>query len=200
MIVRFLKVVQWIYRAVNTRISTGFLRLLFRLNGIRFGTRCKAIGVPSIRVSLGGRATFGNNLYWRTGNGETNVGHLGSRLRVGPGGVLSVGSHVGMSNATIVCHESVTIGDHVNIGGGVQIFDTNFHSLKPEIRNSGKETPADVRTRPVSIGNGCLIGTNAMICKGVEIGENAIVGAGSVVVCSIPAGEVWAGNPARKIR
>ena len=200
MIVRFLKVVQWMYRTVNTWLSTGSLRLLFRLNGIRFGARCRAIGVPSIRVSLGGRATFGNNLYWRTGNGETNVGHLGSRLRVGPRGVLSVGNHVGMSNATIVCHESVAIGDHVNLGGGVQIFDTNFHSLKPEVRNSGKETPADVRTRPVRIGNGCLIGTNAMICKGVEIGENAIVGAGSVVVCSIPAGEVWAGNPARKIR
>ena len=200
MIRKTFKLFQFAVRELKTFCSTKALRLKFRLNGIRFGTRCKAIGVPSIRVSLGGRATFGNNLYWRTGNGETNVGHLGSRLRVGPRGVLSVGDHVGMSNATIVCHESVTIGDHVNLGGGVQIFDTNFHSLKPEIRNSGRETPADVRTRPVSIGNGCLIGTNAMICKGVEIGENAIVGAGSVVVCSIPAGEVWAGNPAKKIR
>ena len=200
MMIRLFKILQCAHRNINTILSTKVLRLLFRLNGVRFGRCCRAIGIPSIRVSLGGRATFGNNLYWRTGNEETNVGHLGSRLRVGPRGVLSVGNHVGMSNATIVCHESVTIGDHVNIGGGVQIFDTNFHSLKPEIRNSGKERPSDVRTRPVVIGNGCLIGTNAMVCKGVEIGENAIVGAGSVVVCSIPAGEVWAGNPARKIR
>lgn len=132
--------------------------------------------------------------------GNTNVGNVGSRLRVGPKGVLSIGDHVGMSNATIVCHESVTIGNRVHVGGGVQIFDTNFHSLKPEIRNADREDLSAARTAPVRIGNGCLLGTNAIICKGVTIGENAVVGAGSVVVCDIDAGEIWAGNPAKKVR
>ncbi len=199
-LIRLTKVLAAVFRRFRTWRSTLFLRLLLRSNGVSFGRRCRAIGIPSIRVSLGGKAKIGNDFYWRTGASSTNVGGVGSRLRVGPKGVLTIGDHVGMSNATIVCHRSVTIGNHVHVGGGVQIFDTNFHSLKPEVRNAEHEDPTAVRTAPVVIGNGCLLGTNAMICKGVTIGDNAVVGAGSVVVCDILPGEIWAGNPARKIR
>lgn len=199
-LVRVVKVCAVAVRIVRTFFDTFWLRLLFRGNGIRYGRKCKAIGIPSVRVSFGGKAAIGDFFYWRTGQSSTNVGGVGSRLRVGPMGVLTIGDHVGMSNATIVCHRSVTIGNHVHVGGGVQIFDTNFHSLKPEVRNAEHEDPTAVRTAPVVIGNGCLLGTNAMICKGVTIGDNAVVGAGSVVVCDILPGEIWAGNPARKIR
>ena len=200
LLVRGAKVAASFRRTIWSSWSSFWMRFLLHCNGVSFGHRCRAIGIPSIRVSLGGKAKIGNDFYWRTGASCTNVGGVGSRLRVGPKGVLTIGDHVGMSNATIVCHRSVTIGNHVHVGGGVQIFDTNFHSLKPEVRNAEHEDPTAVRTAPVVIGNGCLLGTNAMICKGVTIGDNAVVGAGSVVVCDILPGEIWAGNPARKIR
>ena len=160
----------------------------------------KALGRAKINVSMGGRASIGNNFYIRTGQAYTEVGSLGSRILVGPQGVLTIGNNVGMSNATIVADLSVTIGDNVMIGGGVQIFDTNFHSIDPAIRTSGHETRDDVKTAPVMIGNDVFIGTNAIICKGVTIGDKAIISAGSVVVKSIPTDEVWGGNPATKIQ
>ena len=52
---------------------------------------------------------------------------------------------------------------------------------------------------PVRICEGAFIGAGCYILKGVTIGEHAIVGAGSVVAKDIPAGEIWAGNPAKKI-
>lgn len=53
---------------------------------------------------------------------------------------------------------------------------------------------------PVVIGDNVFIGAKCIILKGVTIGENSIVGAGSVVTKSIPANEIWAGNPAKFIR
>ena len=114
--------------------------------------------------------------------------------------VLRIGNRVGMSNATVVCEESVEIGDDVLLGGGVQVFDTNFHSTDAVVRASGCETRADVRTAPVRIGSRVFVGANALICKGARIGDEAVVAAGSVVVCDVPAGETWGGNPARRIK
>lgn len=192
------KAVKAIHLRLVAAYWTTYTRVLFWLNGVKCGS-LKALGRPRINVSLGGKATIGNNFYIRTGQAYTEVGSLGSRILVGPKGILKIGNNVGMSNATIVADCSVTIGDHVMIGGGVQIFDTNFHSTDPAIRTSGHETRDDVKTAPVVIGNHVFIGTNAIICKGVTLGDNAIVAAGSVVVKSIPAGEVWGGNPAKFI-
>ncbi|MDZ4200271.1 MAG: acyltransferase, partial [Kiritimatiellia bacterium] len=93
----------------------------------------------------------------------------------------------------------ITIGNHVRLGGNVRIFDHDFHSLDPEKRQGGEDF-TDVQTAPVTIGNDVFIGANALILKGVTLGDRAIIGAGSVVTCRVPAGEIWAGNPARKIQ
>ena len=187
-------------RVANTFVSTVCFRILCLLNGIKLGKSAKAIGLPSVNVSLGGVARIGNSFYIRSGVGNTEIGRSGSRIRVGPKGTLSMGNRVGMSNATIVCENVIDIGDDVFIGGGVQIFDTNFHSTDAAVRTSGRETREDVRTAPVHIGARVFLGADAIICKGVSIGDESIVAVGSVVVSSIPSGEVWGGNPARKIR
>ena len=179
---------------------TLFGRIIFWLNGASVGKGFRAIGYSSVNISLGGICRIGHHVVLRTGCGTTEIGCIGSRIRVGPNGKLHIGDYVGMSNVSIVCDQFISIGNHVNLGGGVQIFDTNFHSTDAAIRCSGHEKRSDVRTAPVKISDYVFIGTNALICKGVSIGEKAVVAAGSVVVCSIPAGEVWGGNPARKIR
>lgn len=194
------KVIKAGLRLLNFLVSTFRVRILFRLNGIQYGKGLRAIGVPYVNVSLGGRAVVGNRLTIRVGTGVTEVGMSGSRILVGPKGHLEIGSRVGISNVTLVCNNHVYIGDDVFIGGGVQIFDTNFHSTDATIRTSGHEIREEVRTAPIRIGARAFIGANAMIGKGVTIGDEAIVAAGSVVVSSIPPGAVWGGNPARKIR
>lgn len=197
---KLFKVLKAVSRFVRRSWATGSVRILFGLNGIRGGRRLRAIGIPSVNVSLGGRAEIGERLTIRTGLHDTEVGMVGSRIRVGPKGMLKIGDRVGMSNVTIVCEQSVEIGDDVLLGGGVQIFDTDFHPLDAGLRCSGTAKRNDARTLPVRIGSRVFVGTNAIVGKGVAIGDEAVIAAGSVVVKDVPPREVWGGNPARRIR
>lgn len=115
-----------------------------------------------------------------------------------PGAVLTIGNRAGISNSTIVCHHSVTLGNDVVIGGNVKIYDTDFHRLSEGQRELDDRQAA--RKGAVVIRNRAFIGAHSMILKGVTIGEGAVIGAGSVVTKDVPPGEVWAGNPAAKIK
>ncbi len=116
------------------------------------------------------------------------------------GGKIKIGNHVGLSGVILASRSSITIGDYTQLGGNVRIFDHNYHSLNPENRRNGRLDSQDVRTAPVVIGNDVFIGTNAMILKGVTIGDRAIIAAGSVVTADVPADEIWGGNPACRLR
>lgn len=111
-------------------------------------------------------------------------------------GKIRIGNDCGFSNVTIFANESITIGNHVLIGGSTKIYDTDFHWLDLERRLTEKGGV----TKPIEIKDGVFVGAHSIILKGVTIGEGSIIGAGSVVTKSIPAGEVWAGNPAKFIR
>ena len=185
-------------RKVLTLVCTLHTKLIFALNGIK-SKKIKAYGVPYVNISREGSVHIGDNFYIRTGTSRSEVGSTGSRIIVRGKGKLKIGNNVGMTNTTIFVDESITIGDNVMIGGGVQIFDTNFHSVDPSIRTSGKEVHSDIKTAPVNIGNNVFIGTNSIICKGVFIGENAMIAAGSVVIKNVGANEKHGGNPAGKI-
>lgn len=116
------------------------------------------------------------------------------------GGKIRIGSNVGMSGVILASRSSITIGDFTQLGGNVRIFDHNYHSLNPENRRNGRLDAQDVRTASVVIGNDVFVGTNAMILKGVTIGDRAIIAAGSVVMTDVPAGEIWGGNPACRLK
>ena len=103
----------------------------------------------------------------------------------------------------------VNIGKNVFIGEGV-IIDT----IRPDLLSIGDNTLVTARCMilthfykngtfyygDVRIGKGCFIGMNSIIANSVTIGDGAVVGAGSVVTKDIPAGEIWAGNPAKFLR
>jgi acetyltransferase-like isoleucine patch superfamily enzyme len=97
-------------------------------------------------------------------------------------------------NFTILDESTVTIGDNVLVGPNVSIYTVN-HAVNIAKRNAGIEY-----ARPVSIGNNVWIGGNVVILQGVTIGDNSIVGAGSVVTKSIPANVLAAGNPCKVLR
>lgn len=114
------------------------------------------------------------------------------------GALLEIGHHSGFSGVSIYCAEKIQIGNYVNIGGNVCIWDTDFHPLDYQQRRADNMNA--ISTKPIFIGDDVFVGANSIILKGVTIGEKSIIGAGSVVTKSIPAGEIWAGNPARFIR
>lgn len=89
---------------------------------------------------------------------------------------------------------SITIGDHVFIGPGVHIY-TVSHPIDPIERRTFAEYG-----RPVVIRDNVWVGGRVVICPGVTIGDNTVIGAGSVVANDIPAGVVAGGNPCRVIK
>lgn len=97
-------------------------------------------------------------------------------------------------NCTILDVARVVIGDNCMFAPNVSIY-TAGHPLHPEIRNTLYEYGVGV-----TIGDNVWIGGNAVICPGVHIGSNTVIGAGSVVTKDIPDWAVAAGNPCRVIR
>ncbi|WAC11917.1 acyltransferase [Dyadobacter pollutisoli] len=122
-----------------------------------------------------------------------------TRFRILQGASIKIGNNVGISSSIFVAHNSIVIEDNVNIGGGCQLLDNDFHSLDPILRLS-EQDQAHIASSPIHIKNNAFIGTQCIILKGVTIGCESIVAAGSIVTKSIPDREVWGGNPARFIR
>ncbi len=105
-----------------------------------------------------------------------------------------IGKRVKISSHTFIC-EGVTIEDEVFVGHGVMFINDKYPRATTDAGQL--QTEADWTCTPTLIKRGASLGSNATILCGVTVGENAIVGAGSVVTRDIPAGTVVAGNPAR---
>jgi maltose O-acetyltransferase len=88
----------------------------------------------------------------------------------------------------------ITIGDDAQIGPGVHIY-TALHPLAPETRRSGLES-----AKAITIGHNVWLGGSCVICPGVSIGDNSVIGAGSVVVQDVPPSSLAVGNPCRVIK
>ena len=116
--------------------------------------------------------------------------HAGCKLAVHEGAELTLGNNIYFNmNTSLFCRNKISIGDNTAISQNVVIRDSDVHHIK------GKENNA-----PISIGNHCWIGTNVIILKGVTIGDNSVIGAGSVVTHDIPPNCLAAGNPAKVIK
>lgn len=176
------------------------LRFSLSLNNVQH-KRIISHGCPYIAVSPKGICTLGDNFRMNNGLRFNPIGFpQPCQIVVTENAKLQIGNNVGMSQAAIICHHSITIGDDVKIGGGVKIYDTNFHSLNPEVRRVRELDMKEKKCRPVVIEHDAFIGAGSFILSGVTIGANSVVAAGSVVSKSIPANEIWGGNPAQFIK
>ncbi|WP_026819781.1 sugar O-acetyltransferase [Arthrobacter castelli] len=132
---------------------------------------------------------------------EELLGSIGEDTEIRPplhvdyGTQLSIGARSfanwGLMAADVV---SIRIGDDVQIGPNVQLL-TPTHPIEAEPRRNKWEAG-----EPITIGDNVWLGGGVIICPGVSIGENTVVGAGSVVPKDLPANVVAVGNPARIIR
>lgn len=115
------------------------------------------------------------------------------------GGRIEIGDGFGISGSTIYSTASITIGRNATIGANCKIIDNDFHPLDPEQRRLGLNRQHAKRA-PVVIGDNCFLGMNATVLKGTRLGDNVVVGAGSVVCGTFPSNCIIAGNPARIVR
>lgn len=129
------------------------------------------------------------------------MGHIGNRYVLHSpfhcdfGTQISIGENfVGNFNLTILDEAEVIIGNNVFIGPNVSIY-TVEHAINPSQRNEGI-----MRSQPVHIGDNVWIGGNVTILPGVSIGNNSVIGAGSVVTKDIPPSVLAVGNPCFTLR
>ena len=194
------KAIRKVYSVVTNAIDSIVCYIIFWGNNVSFKNFITQ-GIPYVSVAIGGVCSIGKNLAMNNGAKGNPIGCFEPcTIFVDKGATLIIGDNVGLSQAALVCHIGIKIGDNVKIGGGSCIYDTDFHSLDSQLR-ANEITDAENKLRqPVVIENHVFIGAHSLILKGVTIGENSIIGAGSVVAKSIPANEIWAGNPAKFIR
>lgn len=186
-------------------IFSSFYRLKQIINGIINHVRLNINGIVYAdnleingRPLIVGNVIIGYNCRINSGIEYNPIGGDYRTILIAHEGKIIIGKNVGLSNAAIISQKEIIIEDNVRIGGSVKIYDTDFHSLKVEKRLSKFDD--DIGKKAVVIKKGAFIGAHSIILKGVTIGVESIVGAGSVVRTSIPDREVWAGNPARFIR
>lgn len=128
-------------------------------------------------------------------------GHVGAGVVVRPRFQCDYGSQIHVGRETFINFDCVfldcariEIGDHCQLGPGVHLY-TATHPLDPEPRREGLEYAL-----PIRIGRNVWLGGGTIVCPGIKIGDDTVVGAGSVVTRDLPSGVVAVGNPCRVLR
>lgn len=176
-----------IWFAAVSMIETVYLRII----GIKV-QRCSFFGWTSVYKNDSSSIRIGGNNVF---NSSSYVNHLGINhhcilYTALPGAKLEIGDNCGFSGVSISVFKSVKIGNNVRCGANVIIMDGDFH-----LDDSRTNLPM-----PISIHNNVWLGEGVKVLKGVTIGENTIVGAGSIVTKDLPGNVIAAGCPCKVIK
>jgi acetyltransferase-like isoleucine patch superfamily enzyme len=147
---------------------------------------------PDVKLGADVRMSKFINLYGCEIGDETKIGAFVEIQRN-----AKVGRRCKISSHTFIC-EGVVIEDNVFIGHGVTF--TNDTYPRATAASGSLQTEADWKVEPTVIRKGASVGSGATILCNISVGENAIVGAGSVVTKNVPPNSIVAGNPARVLR
>lgn len=147
---------------------------------------------PDVVLGKGVRLFAFVNLYGCEIGDDTRIGTF---VEVQKG--ARIGSRCKISSHTFIC-EGVTIESNVFVGHGVTFI--NDHVPRATNADGGLQTDDDWECLPTVVKQGASIGSGSTLLGGITVGENALVGAGSVVTRDVPPNAVVAGNPARVIR
>jgi maltose O-acetyltransferase len=157
---------------------------------------------PGARIRLGRGVTTerqrGNHL-WVQRDGTLEIGedawlrteHGENRLTVYPGATISLGPRALVNGAMIVAKREVRVGADARLAFGVRVLDADLHDFD-------EGTPE--RVEPVRIGERVWLGANVLVLRGVTIGDDVVVAAGSVVIRDLPPRVLAVGTPAAPIR
>jgi len=174
-----------------------FGRLYLFAAGIKFGKNLIFYGHPYFFRTPNSTIIIGNNVAFRSDKTSNLIGVskkcIVSTLQKGAS--IQIGDNIGFSGVTIGAAKKITIGSNVLVGANSLITDTNWHNILPDKRRTDDSEPKEV-----IIEDNVFIGFGSIILKGVRIGKNSVIGAGSVVIFDIPENTIAAGNPCKPIR
>ena len=168
-----------------------FTKVIFILKGIKFERGNSFYGVPKICRVPFSSIRIGENNTFRSDVSSNLIGvnHKCILSTHTQNALIQIGDNCGFSGVTIGAFEKIVIGNNVLCGANTVITDFDWHSSR---------YPSEAK--PVIIHDNVWLGLNTVILKGVEIGQNSIIGASSLVVKSIPANVIAAGNPCKVIK
>ena len=188
----YLFLVLRISRLFVFRLFSSFLtKVIFILKGIKFERGNSFYGVPKIIRVPFSCIRIGENNTFRSDVSSNLIGvnHKCILSTHTKNALIQIGDNCGFSGVTIGAFEKIVIGNNVLCGANTVITDFDWHSSR---------YPSEAK--PVIIHDNVWLGLNTVILKGVEIGQNSIIGASSLVVKSIPANVIAAGNPCKVIK
>jgi acetyltransferase-like isoleucine patch superfamily enzyme len=182
-------------RKVSLSVDNMLFNLLWRR---KLGVRIKIFGWPIISVYSSANLHIGHNLVLISDAyfSEPGVAHPVMIRVLNTKAEILIGHDVGISGGGICAAEKVVIGDNVMFGANAFVTDTDFHPMDG-IRRYRQD---NMKIAPVKIGNNVFLGMNVLVLKGVTIGDNSIIAAGSVVTTDMPANCIAGGIPARILR
>ncbi|WKJ90124.1 acyltransferase [Methylomonas montana] len=175
-------------------------RLLLRASGVDTQYRTILYGYPIVTLCPDSKVIFGDGVMLCSDSRFTALGSSRPVIirTLRPKSQITIGANTGLSGTVICSAVSVEIGSECLLGADVQIFDTDFHKIEPKNRRFDK-SPDKVRCAPVVIEDNVFIGAGSKVMKGVKIGRNSVIGAGSIVTKDIPCNSIAVGNPAKVI-
>jgi acetyltransferase-like isoleucine patch superfamily enzyme len=179
-------------RLIPQAFRLSLLHIQLHLHNVSFGKKLR--GNPCI-ITNKGKIELGNIVFLNSyPDGELFRTGLMTWLT---SSTIRIGDYCSLNGTVIHSRNSVTIGDNCMFGPGVVILDNDSHnpSIDPERRRKDK-----ISDSPVTIGNNVWVGRRSIILKGVKIGDNSIIAAGSVVTKSVPSNSMFGGNPATFIK
>lgn len=176
---------------VESAISTLVGKFMLWVMKVDYGKNLKFFGLIHVRCSKQSTVTIGSNTTFRSKSTSNLIGiDRPCIISSHQNGTLKIGNNCGFSGTVIGCFKEIIIEDNVRCGANTLITDSDWHSGDPR---SGAP-------RPIHIETNVWLGVNVSVLKGVHIGENSVIGAGSVVTKNIPANVIAAGNPCRIIK
>jgi acetyltransferase-like isoleucine patch superfamily enzyme len=168
-----------------------YYHLFFKKKFSHIGSVPTVWGIRNI-VVFGPNISIGGHVVFIGGDGhKTNLSSIRTGTREGR---IDIGDHVLIMNGVrISSASSVTIADSCMLANNCYLNDSDWHDIHDRSSMPGASAP-------IVLERGAWIGDSAIVCKGVRIGENSIIGAGSVVTRNVPANVIAAGNPARVVK
>ena len=183
---------------INAAYNKTIFLIKACIQNVSVGKGLYCCGPCILRNSYSGTIEIGNTFNVISHNSRVTANSVSAPSRlVSYGGIISIGDNVGVNGVSITARsKTIRIGNHVMIGPNCVIVDSDFHQLDPDKR-CGFEPVTDA---DVTIKDNVWLGMNVIILKGVTIGENSVIGAGSVVTTNIPSNVVAVGSPAKVVR
>lgn len=168
---------------------------IFRCRGIKVGQGCGFSGWPSFTRKRGCRIILEDGVGLHSARYCNRlIDHPCSLDCITPGAQIIMRKGSGMSGSRIVCSTRIEIGEYTMIGAGCVLYDCKQHEYEPE--KGWTCAPKQNEGKPIIIGKRCFIGMKCIILKGVTIGDNCVVSAGTIITRDIPPGHLAMGNPA----